>query len=213
METRVLALVLVGAASIPMRAMAQDTLETSREEPGDSTDPGPLDAVDESTTGAPTPPTPMPTEQPSPVGAVPPPPNVQQHQAQQAPSVSPTLPTGQWVYTQQYGWVYAPYDQTYTYVDPNATYAQAYIYRPTMGWGWYISPWIISIGPRPYWGAWGPGRYAWYAHPWFRARSYSGGPAYYGGHWGGPHYSYTPRRWAPAPYHAHPRGPLGPRRR
>ncbi|MBC7794239.1 MAG: hypothetical protein H7Z43_11075 [Clostridia bacterium] len=87
---------------------------------------------------------------------------------------------GQWVFTQQYGWVYAPYDRSYTYVTDDVSAASMYVYRPVTGWSWLVAPWVISVGPRPYWGNYGPYRYSYYAHPWFRARLHRGSVHYYG---------------------------------
>ena len=96
-------------------------------------------------------------------------------------------PTGQWVYTNPEGWVWMPYDQSYTYVTPGEDTAYSYVYYPAVGWEWISAPWVIGIGPRPYWGVYGPGRFAWYAHPWFHPRRayYYGHPRYYRGGGGG----------------------------
>jgi len=74
------------------------------------------------------------------------------------------------VYTEGYGWVWMPYEQAYTYVTPADDDAYAYVYYPAYGWEWIRAPWVIGIGPRPYWGRIGPVRFAWYAHPWFHPR-------------------------------------------
>jgi len=85
---------------------------------------------------------------------------------------------GQWVFTQQYGWVWIPYDRSYTYIGPE-DYPYSYIYYPTVGWCWLYSPWIYGWGPGPYWGPYGRVHFAWYARPWFSR------PIYRGGYWGG----------------------------
>jgi hypothetical protein len=58
------------------------------------------------------------------------------HQAQeQAPS---SVPPGQWVHTQQYGWIWMPYSDGYTYYPPGG-YGEpyAYVFYPAYGWsGW-----------------------------------------------------------------------------
>ena len=201
MKRRAIAVGLIAAyTSVPMAAQAQDPLDYSQADPDNAL----LGAVDDATTEAPPPPTAAPTQQPPAPTNVPPPPAVNPPPQPQQQAPSQTLPTGQWIYTQQYGWVYAPYDQNYTYVDPDATAAQMYVYRPTVGWGWYVSPWVLSVGPRPYWGSWGPNRFVWYSHPWFHAR-----PRYYGPGWGPRNNVYGPRRWGPGPAHAHPRGAWG----
>ncbi len=85
---------------------------------------------------------------------------------------TPTAPSpdGQWIYTESYGWVWMPYERSYTYVSPAEDEAYAYVYYPRYGWSWIHAPWVIGVGPRPYWGRLGPVRFAWYAHPWFHPR-------------------------------------------
>jgi|GEM_PF-3644268 len=78
-------------------------------------------------------------------------------------------PGGQWVYTQQYGWLYLPYEQSYKQVDDAAALAYEYAYYPAFGWRWVVAPWVLGFGITPYWGTFGPVHFAWYAHPWFRA--------------------------------------------
>jgi hypothetical protein len=51
--------------------------------------------------------------------------------------------------------------------------AYAYVYYPSGGWRWVLSPWVLGWGPRPYWGAWGVARFGWYSHPWFRVGVYN----------------------------------------
>ena len=70
---------------------------------------------------------------------------------------TPATPSGQWVYTDGYGWVWMPYEQSYTYVTPAEDDAYAYVYYPAGGWTWIRAPWVIGIGPRPYWGPAGSG--------------------------------------------------------
>jgi hypothetical protein len=83
-----------------------------------------------------------------------------------APGAAP--PAGQWTFTQQYGWLWMPYDQRYTYVVDSASLAYEYVWYPTFGWSWVVAPWVLGLGVTPFWGAGGPMRFAWYAHPWFR---------------------------------------------
>ncbi|HEY8925735.1 MAG TPA: hypothetical protein VIU64_15215 [Polyangia bacterium] len=86
-----------------------------------------------------------------------------------APSVPGTPPpAGQWTYTQQYGWLWMPYDQRYTYVVDSASLAYEYVWYPTFGWSWVVAPWVLGLGVTPFWGVGGPVRFAWYSHPWFR---------------------------------------------
>jgi hypothetical protein len=79
---------------------------------------------------------------------------------------APVTPAGQWVYTRQYGWLYMPYAQNYTYVPP-AGPPSMFVYYPARGWRWVHAPWIVGVGPVPYWGPHGYVRFAWYARPWF----------------------------------------------
>jgi hypothetical protein len=124
---------------------------------------------------------------PAPPRQLPPPPAASPAVAA-APAPIRTASSGQWMYTRQYGWVWAPYDQRYTYVAGNASVAQTYVYYPAFGWRWVASPWVLGLGPAPLWGRLGPGRFAWYAHPWFRGRPYRAwgpgfrGRGYYGWH-------------------------------
>jgi hypothetical protein len=102
------------------------------------------------------------------------------------------IPDGQWVFTSQYGWVFMPYEQAYTYV-PAYGDPFMFVFYPTYGWRWLRAPWVFGVGPRPYWGSRGYVRFAWHAHPWFvrrgvvmRAPPARGGRVYvHGGHAGG----------------------------
>jgi hypothetical protein len=122
-------------------------------------------------------------------------------------------PSGQWVYTDQYGWLWMPYGKQYTYIpaDPQV-FPDMYVYYPAYGWRWVVSPWVYGYGPAPYWGSPGPRYFVWYSRPWFRVGGYWG----WGGYrtWG--HYSgwVGPQRWgphgwasAPAYYHTGVGGP------
>lgn len=86
--------------------------------------------------------------------------------------------TGQWVYTAQHGWIWIPYGQSYTYVTADSSLAYEYVYYPAFGWHWVLSPWVLGVGPAPFWGVHGYGRFAWHAHPWFGAHRYYGGGGY-----------------------------------
>jgi hypothetical protein len=99
---------------------------------------------------------------PAPQSATPPPPP-----AQAAPA--PSAPAGQWVYTQQYGWIWMPYGDAYTWAPPDS-YGQPYqyVYYPDYGWTWVIAPWVWGWGPWPYFGVYGPGFFAWYQWGWWR---------------------------------------------
>src|SRR5512133_2254737 len=102
--------------------------------------------------------------------ALPPPPEDTQAQpAPQAPATS-DVPPGQWVYTQQYGWIWMPYSDAYTQVPANG-YGSPYVYAyyPAYScWTWLAAPWMWGIGAWPYFGVYGPAHYAWYGYGWWR---------------------------------------------
>lgn len=104
------------------------------------------------------------------------------------------MPAGQWAYTQQYGWLWMPYDQAYTHVVDDSALAYQYAYYPRIGWGWVLAPWILGFGVVPYWGGYGPAHFAWYAHPWFRL-----GTAHLRPSWGG---GFGPRGFGAGAGHA-----------
>jgi len=82
---------------------------------------------------------------------------------------------GQWVSTQQYGWIWIPYAQADTYVSPVGS-PYEHVCPPAVGWNWVYAPWVLSWGPEPYWGVYGRRRFGWYSHPWFvRPGSYGVG--------------------------------------
>lgn len=95
-----------------------------------------------------------------------------------APPKAPPV-DGQWVYTNQYGWVWMPYAESYTYV-PSDGYPVMYVYGSTFGWRWVAAPWVFDYGPTPYWGTRGRASFVWYSHPWFTHRAYVGPRYYYG---------------------------------
>jgi hypothetical protein len=75
---------------------------------------------------------------------------------------------GQWVYTEQYGWIWIPYGAQYTYepTDPDDQ-PYEYVYCPSYGWSWLAAPWVFGWGAFPHFGAMGPARYRWYHHAGF----------------------------------------------
>jgi hypothetical protein len=146
---------------------------------------------------------PPPPEAPPPQA---PPPPLEGSRSAASPEVSPqagAAPAGQWVHTDQYGWLWMPYGQQYTYIpgDPQV-FPDQYVYYPVYGWRWVVAPWVYGYGPSPYWGAPGPRYFAWYARPWFRVGGYWGWGGYRGwGHyrgWVGPR-AWGARGWARAP--------------
>ena len=131
---------------------------------------------------------PMPTEEPAPPPPVPPP-----VPARAAPA--PARATGQWAYTQQYGWIWMPYGSQYEQVPATQTsddvYPQEYVYMPFYGWTWLDAPWIWGWGPSLYFSVGGVGHFSWY-HPHAVAarggvgvRGQIGGGHISGGHLGG----------------------------
>ncbi len=81
---------------------------------------------------------------------------------------APPLPSGQWVYTGQYGWLWMPYGQPYTQVVPDAAVGYMFVFYPRFGWRWVVAPWVLGFGVEPFWGPSGPIYFEWFAHPWFR---------------------------------------------
>lgn len=109
-------------------------------------------------------PTELPPPPPPPVGAPAPlPPQAQ------APAPAPRPPPGSWVYAQQYGWLWMPYDASYSYVPPSgAGEPLAYVYYPAFGWRWVAAPWVWGVGPWPSFGARGPRPFSWYGRGYWR---------------------------------------------
>ncbi len=131
-----------------------------------------------------------------------------------APPKAPPV-DGQWVYTNQYGWVWMPYAQSYTYV-PDDGYPTMYVYGSTFGWRWVAAPWIYDYGPTPYWGNRGRASFVWYSRPWFTRRAYVGptyyyGPRYY--NYRGPRVYSSARVYGGARYYTAPRYSAPPRYR
>lgn len=96
----------------------------------------------------------------------PPPPAEAQVQPSQA-----QVPPGQWVYTQQYGWIWMPHGDAYTHA-PASGWGEpsAYVYVPAYStWTWVAAPWVWGYGPWPVFGVFGPSRFAWYGHGWWRS--------------------------------------------
>jgi len=94
--------------------------------------------------------------------------------------------SGQWVYTSQYGWVWMPYGNSYTYAPPNDSTPSMYVYYPTSGWCWVIAPWLVGWGPAPYFGPIGYGYYGWYGRGMGHWYGFSRGYGRYGQGPGGP---------------------------
>jgi hypothetical protein len=172
--------------------------------------------------GALEPPGPPPAEAPPPPPqAAPPrsaPPGAVAAPIQPAPAPRPAG-TGQWVFTAQYGWVWMPYGETFTYLPPDGSTPSMYVYYPEAGWCWVVAPWLWGLGPRPHFVS-GPGPYVWFgiglghwygfAGP-YRHWGWPGRAYWYGGGWHGVGRVYAgpgPGRWRPGPS----RGGWAPRR-
>jgi hypothetical protein len=99
-------------------------------------------------------------------------PTPEQPQAPPAESAPPPRApddSGQWVYTQQYGWLWMPYGDAYASSPPGG-YGDPYMYvfYPAVGWTWVVAPWIWGFGPRPFFGVHGFHRFAFFRHGWWR---------------------------------------------
>lgn len=135
----------------------------------------------------------------APPQVLPPPPPAQPPQtayAPAAPAAPAPVPEGEWVFTQQYGWVWMPYAGDYVSVPQVAgALPQAYVYAPAYGWSWVAAPWVFHWGVRPYWGARGPVRFVWARPGYYRAPLWRPRAAVFvgprvvhpvaGPHWGG----------------------------
>jgi len=139
-----------------------------------------------------------PSHAPPPHGATLPLPPTQPEELQEvveqtAPSAGHS-PEGQWSYTAQYGWIWTPYAQNYTYVAEKGETAFTYAYYPRYGWRWLPAPWVLGWGPRPYWGHYGYNRFAWHERPWFRVGVYRPEVWTHWGHGYGHGYAYGHER-------------------
>jgi hypothetical protein len=94
-------------------------------------------------------------------------------EAAPAPAAPPPQ-SGQWVYTQQYGWIWMPYGNQYVYAPEGAAYPSAYVYEPAYGWTWLAAPWVWGWGPRLYFSV-GPRYFGWWGHPRFVRHGFVGG--------------------------------------
>jgi hypothetical protein len=132
-------------------------------------------AQDESTPPESAPPTDV-SDQAAPAPPTPAPPAGAQVQAQ-----------GQWVNTDQYGWVWVPAASEAVEVSAQP---YAYLYAPSFGWSWFVSPWGVGpyrAGPWVHAGVRAPyGPYvaprAWYGY--HGVAPHAVRPAF-GAHWGG----------------------------
>lgn len=114
------------------------------------------------------------TEAPEGPPAAPPPapPSADAAPAPPAPAEPPPAgtPPGQWVYTGQYGWLWMPYSDVYTYAPPDGWgEPYEYVYGPAFGWTWVAAPWVWGFGPWPFFGVVGPIHFGWWGHGWWRS--------------------------------------------
>ena len=142
-------------------------------------------------------PTPLPAEPPPP-----PPAQVPEPPSRRAEAPPRDLPSGQWVYTDQYDWVWMPYGDRYAHVPPDGGPPNMYVYYPSEGWCWVVAPWLWGWGPRPFFGVLGPVGFGWWGHGYGHWYGFEGRYAY--GDWGGWGY-HQGGRW----YTSGPRGGWG----
>jgi hypothetical protein len=173
---RLIATLLVILPFAPHAAWATDVVESGPAVPADSSASAKPRSVPESVAKGPSATAAQPSSSPLSVTA----------QPKMAPAEAKD---GQWVNTQQYGWIWLRYARESTYITPES-YAYSYVYYPGNGWCWLYSPWVYGWGPTPFWGVHGRRYFAWYAHPWFarpagppRAAPRVGIRS--GAHWGG----------------------------
>jgi len=131
---------------------------------------------------------------PPPPEQLPPPPQPRAESVPAAPEAAVVPQTGggalnasgQWVYTQQYGWVWMPYGAQYVYDSSDqGSYPYQYAYEPTDGWTWLSAPWVLGLGAAPDFGVYGPSHYPWYSRAVYSgryARAYGYGYAGAGGY-------------------------------
>jgi hypothetical protein len=111
---------------------------------------------------------------PAPTQAPPPPSGpIQAPPAHAEAPAQPPVP-GQWVYTDQYGWIWMPYGDKYTHVVPGNEPPDMYVYEPSYGWCWVAAPWIWGWGPLPFFGVIGPVHFGWWGNGYGHWYGFSG---------------------------------------
>jgi len=110
---------------------------------------------------------------PAPSQPPPPPRQIQAPPAGRA-DPAPAPVTGQWVYTDQYGWIWMPYGDKYTHVVPGDEPPDMYVYEPSYGWCWVSAPWIWGWGPLPFFGVLGPVHFGWWGNGYGHWYGFSG---------------------------------------
>jgi len=138
----------------------------------------PPDSVPGMPSGPPEPPPEQEAEAPAPVAVAPMPGVV----------TTPDVPgQGQWVYTEQYGWIWMPYSESFVYRPSTGAVPQMYVYYPAVGWTWVVAPWVWGLGPQPNFGVVGPSRFVWWGRGYGHWHGFSGEYAHWGtrGYWSG----------------------------
>jgi hypothetical protein len=106
------------------------------------------------------------------------------------------VPSGQWVFTSQYGWIWMPHGTSFTFLPTTGSAPNMFVFFPAVGWSWVIAPWVWGWGPMPWFGFAG-----WGAYPWFGtgfgtwhgfARPFAHAGFYRGGRWNGVGPGYRP---------------------
>lgn len=141
------------------------------------------------------PPPPAQAEPPTPTPKNPPPPPPRERPA--PPTTAPGTDAardrdgGQWVYTDQHGWVWMPYGEDCIHESDGGGPPHMYLYVQDAGWCWVLAPWLWGWGPQPWFGPLGWRGYVWWGvgvGHWHGFRGHSRGwshPGRGGGH-GGP---------------------------
>lgn len=175
----VLVPIVLAASGSPARAQPAPSDSDAPEDPYDTEDDTAQDQ-DVTPDQAPVqPPTQAPREQPP----APPemPPSAPLAQPAQPPPTSQPAPVqtaqpsrnGQWVHTQQYGWIWIPYGDQYVYTPQDTSgsaYPAEYVYYPSYGWTWVAAPWVWNWGPSVYFSIGRPWYFGWWHHPHFIGR-------------------------------------------
>jgi len=118
--------------------------------------------------------------------------------------VQQAAPAGQWVFTSQYGWVWMPHGNSFTFLPTNGAAPNMFVFYPAVGWSWVVAPWVWGWGAMPWFGFAGWGGYPWYGfgfgrwHGFARPFAHAGwnsGRYWQGGRWNsvGPGHPAPPR--------------------
>jgi hypothetical protein len=134
----------------------------------------------------------QPTE-PAPTWLPPPPTEIDVTSGQEV-VVQQVAPAGQWVFTSQYGWVWMPHGNSFTFLPSNGAPPNMFVFYPAVGWSWVVAPWVWGWGTMPWFGFAGWGGYPWYGsgfgrwHGFARPFAHAGwnsGRYWQGGRWNG----------------------------